>query len=401
MDEVALERKLSLVLPHLNERQRRLLLAAEAQSLGRGGISLVARAAKVSRPSIHKGLRELEGTPQALEGRARRPGAGRKRLKEKDPGLVTALESLVDPDTRGDPMSPLRWTCKSTRQLAETLTGQGHPVSHRVVGELLREANYSLQANAKRLEGASHPDRDAQFRYINERVKSFSAEGLPVVSVDAKKKELVGPFKNGGREWQPKGEPEVVRVHDFPDPKLGKAIPYGIYDVGRNAGWVTVGTDHDTAGFAVACLRRWWQVVGVVVYPRADRLLICADGGGSNGYRVRLWKVELQRFATEAGLQVTVCHLPPGTSKWNKIEHRLFSHISLNWRGRPLVSHEVIVELIGATTSRQGLHIKAELDTGVYPTGLKVTDEEMAAVHVAPHGFHGEWNYTIAPEGEV
>jgi hypothetical protein len=401
MDETALERKLSLVLPHLNERQRRVFLAAEAQALGRGGISLVARAAKVSRPSIHKGLRELAGTPQLLKGRARRPGGGRKRLKEKDPTLLPALESLVDPETRGDPMSPLRWTCKSTRQLAETLTGQGHPVSHRVVGELLRAADYSLQGNAKRLEGSDHADRDAQFRYINETVKSFLAEGRPVVSVDAKKKELVGSFKNGGREWQPKGEPEAVRVHDFPDPKLGKAIPYGIYDVGRNAGWVTVGTDHDTAAFAVACLRRWWQAVGVAVYPRADRLLICADGGGSNGYRVRLWKVALQRFASESGLRVTVCHLPPGTSKWNKIEHRLFSHISMNWRGRPLVSHEVIVELIGATTSRQGLRIQAELDTGAYPTQVKVTDEEMAAVHVAPHPFHGEWNYTITPEREV
>ena len=401
MDEAVLEHKLSLVLPHLNERQWRMLLAAEAQSLGRGGISLVARAAKVSRPSIHRGLRELDEPSRSREGRARRPGGGRKRLKEKDPTLVAALESLVDPDTRGDPMSPLRWTCKSTRELAQTLTGQGHPVSHRVVGELLRAADYSLQANAKRLEGADHPDRDAQFRYLNAMVKSFLAEGLPVVSVDAKKKELVGPFKNGGREWQPKGEPEAVRVHDFPDPKLGKAIPYGIYDVGRNAGWVTVGRDHDTAGFAVACLHRWWQAVGVAVYPRANRLLICADGGGSNGYRVRLWKVELQRFATATGLRVTVCHLPPGTSKWNKIEHRLFSHISMNWRGRPLVSHEVIVELIGATTSQQGLRIQAELDAGSYPTQVKVTDEEMAAVHLAPHEFHGEWNYTIAPEGGV
>ena len=401
MDEAVLEHKLSLVLPHLNERQWRMLLAAEAQSLGRGGISLVARAAKVSRPSIHRGLRELDGPPLSPEGRARRPGGGRKRLKEKDPTLVTALESLVDPDTRGDPMSPLRWTCKSTRELAQTLRNQGHPVSHRVVGELLRAADYSLQANAKRLEGADHPDRDAQFRYINERVKSSLGEGLPVVSVDAKKKELVGPFKSGGHEWQPKGEPVGVRVHDFPDPTLGKAIPYGIYDVGRNAGWVTVGRDHDTAGFAVACLRRWWQAVGVAVYPRSDQLLICADGGGSNGYRVRLWKVELQRFATESGLQVTVCHLPPGTSKWNKIEHRLFSHISMNWRGRPLVSHEVIVELIGATTSQQGLRIQAELDAGSYPTQVKVTDEEMAAVHLAPHEFHGEWNYTIAPEGRV
>ncbi len=401
MDEAVLEHKLSLVLPHLNERQRRVLLAAEAQSLGRGGISLVARVAKVSRPSIHRGLRELRESPPSSRGRARQSGGGRKRLEEKDPALVTALEALVDPDTRGDPMSPLRWTCKSTRQLAEKLTGQGHPVSHRVVGDLLHEANYSLQANAKRLEGVQHPDRDAQFRYLNEMVKSFLAEGLPAVSVDAKKKELVGAFKNGGREWQPKGEPEVVNVHDFPDPKLGKAIPYGIYDVGRNAGWVTVGRDHDTASFAVACLRRWWEAAGMVVYPRADRLLICADGGGSNGYRVRLWKVKLQEFASETGLQVTVCHLPPGTSKWNKIEHRLFSHISMNWRGRPLVSHEVIVELIGATTSRQGLHIQAEMDTGLYPTQVKVTDEQMAAVHISPHAFHGEWNYTITSKGAV
>jgi hypothetical protein len=294
-------------------------------------------------------------------------------------------------------MSPLRWTCKSTRQLANTLTRRGYPVSHRVVAELLHEANYSLQANVKTLEGTHHPDRDAQFRHLNEQVKEFLSAALPVISVDTKKKELVGPYKNGGQEWQPKGEPVEVNVHDFPDPKVGKAIPYGIYDVGRNTGWVNVGQDHDTASFAVASLRRWWKVVGAIAYPEAKRFLICADGGGSNGYRVRLWKVELQRFANEMGLEVNVCHLPPGTSKWNKIEHRLFSHISMNWRGRPLVSHEVVVELLGATTTRQGLQVQAELDTGTYPKDIKVSDAEMAALHVTPDSFHGEWNYTIQP----
>ena len=396
MDEdAALAQKFATLLPQLDERQRRLLLAAEARALGRGGITRVARAAGVSRPTVTRGLSELDQPTRP--GRARQPGGGRRRQHERDPALLAALEALVEPDTRGDPQSPLRWTCKSTRQLAAALTQQGHAVSAWTVRRLLHEADYSLQAPAKTLEGAGHPDRDAQFRYLNEQIKAFLARGLPVVSVDTKKKELIGAFKNGGREWQPAGQPERVKVHDFPDPALGKAIPYGIYDVGRNAGWVTVGQDHDTAGFAVASLRRWWEAVGRPTYPDADRLLISADGGGSNGYRVRLWKVELQHFADLTGLGVTVCHLPPGTSKWNKIEHRLFAHVSLNWRGRPLTSHEVVVNLIGATTTQTGLRVRAELDQGVYPTKIKVSDEQLAAVRLTPHPFHGEWNYTIAP----
>ncbi len=394
-DDTLLAQKLAALLPYLNERQRRLLLAAEARALGRGGISRVARAARVSRPTIQHGLMELEHP--ADMNRVRRTGGGRKPLRERDPALVAALEALVDPDTRGDPMSPLRWTCKSTRNLAEALTQQGHPVSEWVVRKLLHEAEYSLQAPAKVLEGSDHPDRDAQFRYLNEQIKTFLAQGLPVVSIDTKKKELVGPFRNVGREWQPQGEPEVVNVHDVPDPALGKAIPHGIYDVGRNTGWVTVGQDHDTASFAVASLHRWWTSVGQPTYPQTDRLLISADSGGSNGYRVRLWKVELQHFANATGLQVTVCHLPPGTSKWNKIEHRLFAYISMNWRGRPLVSHEVIVNLIGATTTREGLQVRAERDTGSYALKIKVSDDEMAALHITAHAFHGEWNYTIEP----
>jgi hypothetical protein len=395
-DDTLLAQKLAAILPHLNEKQRRLLLATEARALGYGGIARVARAAGVSRPTIQKALLELDQAVPAVD-RVRQAGGGRKPLRAHDPALLAALEALVDPDTRGDPMSPLRWTCKSTRQLAEALTQRGHPVSHRVVAELLRELGYSLQAPAKTEEGSSHPDRDAQFRYLNEQIKAFLAQGLPVVSVDTKKKELVGQFKTGGQEWQPQGDPERVKVHDFPDPALRKAIPYGIYDVGRNAGWVTVGQDHDTATFAVASLRRWWEVAGRSSYPHAERLLISADGGGSNGYRVRLWKVELQAFATTTGLEVTVCHLPPGTSKWNKIEHRLFAHISMNWRGRPLVSHEVIVDLISATTTRSGLQVQAELDASRYPTKVKVPDAVMAALHITPHDFHGEWNYTIRP----
>jgi len=394
--DAVLAQKLAAILPRLNEKQRRLLLAAEAQALGHGGIARVARAAGVSRPTIHKALLELT-QPDAAPERVRQVGGGRKLLQDQDPTLLADLEALVDPDTRGDPMSPLRWTCKSTRQLAAALSDRGHPVSHRAVAALLQAAGYSLQAPAKTLEGKQHPDRDAQFRYLNEQVKAFLAEGQPVVSVDTKKKELVGPFKNGGREWQPQGQPERVNVYDFPDPRVGKAIPYGIYDIGRNAGWVTVGQDHDTASFAAASLRRWWQVVGRAAYPPATRLLICADGGGSNGSRVRLWKVELQRFATETGLQVTVGHLPPGTSKWNKIEHRLFSHISGNWRGRPLVSHEVIVDLISATTTSTGLTVQAERDPGRYPTKLKVSDADLASVQLTPHPFHGEGNYTIEP----
>jgi hypothetical protein len=400
MDERVLADKLAAILPCLNERQRRLLLAAEARALGHGGVTVVANAAKVSRPTIHQGMKDLaHGTAgDRTSVRARRRGGGRKRLCEKDPYLLTSLEALVDPDTRGDPQSPLRWTCKSVRELADALSSQGHPVSYQVVSELLRQAGYSLQANAKRLEGAAHPDRDAQFRYLNEQVKAFLAAGDPVVSVDAKKKELVGRYKNPGREWQPQGSPEEVNVYDFLSQAEGRAIPYGIYEVGRNVGWVSVGRDHDTAAFAVESLRRWWAAMGCSVYPQTSRLLVCADGGGSNGYRVRLWKVEIQRLAEETGLAITVCHLPPGTSKWNKIEHRLFSHISMNWRGRPLVSHEVIVQLISATSTREGLQVHAQVDTGEYPINLKVTDEQMAALHLRPHAFHGEWNYTILPQ---
>jgi transposase len=396
LTEQGLADKLATVLPHLNERQRRVLLAAEARARGYGGVTQVARAAGVSRQTVHTALHELD-QPARAAPRIRRPGGGRKAAATHNPALLTDLEALVDPDTRGDPMSPLRWTCKRTRQLAAALAARGHRVSHQTVAALLRAADYSLQAPVTTLEGTQHPDRDAQFRSLNEQTKAYLAHGWPVVVVDTKKKELVGPCKNGGRDWQPTGQPERVNVHDFPDPAVGKAIPYGIYDVGRNAGWVSVGRDHDTVAFAVASLRRWWQMVGPIAYPQADRLLICADGGGSNGYRLRLWKVELQRWATETGLAVTVCHLPPGTSTWNKIEHRLFAQISTNWRGRPLVSHEVIVDLIGATTTTTGLRVQAELDPGVYPTKIKVSDEEMAALHLTPHPFHGEWTYSIAP----
>jgi len=392
----SLATKLASILPHLNERQRRLVLAAEARALGWGGVTRVARAAGVTRPTIHAALHELD-QPVPLMPRVRRAGGGRKRQRDHDPTLLADLEALIDPQTRGDPMSPLRWTCKSTRQLAAALQAQGHAVSHHVVARLLHALEYSLQAPRKTREGAAHPDRDAQFTYLNAQVMAALTAGWPVVSVDAKKKELVGAYKNGGQEWQPQGQPEQVNVYDFVDKQVGKAIPYGIYDVGRNTGWVSVGHDHDTAQFAVESLRRWWQMVGQATYPHAERLLICADGGGSNGTRVRLWKVALQAFADETGLAVTVCHLPPGTSKWNKIEHRLFAHISLNWRGRPLISHEVVVELIGATTTRTGLSVQAVRDTGRYPTKIKVSDAALAAVQLTPHTFHGEWNYTIHP----
>lgn len=382
--------------PHLDERQRRLLLAAEAQMLGWGGISKLARATRTSRQTIENGIKELE-QPPLPRGRVRQEGGGRKPLTEHDPELLAALDALVDPITRGDPMSPLRWTCKSTRQLADALTHDGHPVSHQLVYELLQAQGYSLQANAKTKEGSQHPDRDSQFQYINDKVKDFLDRGLPVISVDTKKKENVGEFKNGGREWQPEGQPEEVNVHDFMDKNLGKAIPYGIYDTGRNTAWVIVGQDHDTAAFAVESIRRWWQGEGSLLYSDAEELLICADGGGSNGSRVRLWKYELARLAKDAGLAVTVCHLPPGTSKWNKIEHRLFSHITMNWRGRPLTSHDVVVNLINSTTTRQGLKVHAEEDTRQYPTGVKVSDEDMKKINIKKHNFHGEWNYTILP----
>jgi transposase len=385
-----------LIAPHLTEKQRRLLAGAAAKALGRGGGARMARISGLSRPTVYAGVRELEEPPD-LGGRVRRPGGGPKRLAERQPGLLAALDALVDPDTRGDPESPLRWTCKSTRQLADALAAQGFKVSDDTVGRLLKQQRYTLQRTQKTEEGAQHPDRDAQFRYINDTARGSLDQALPVVSVDTKKKELVGNYANGGVEWQPVGEPERVNVHDFPDPQLGKAIPYGVYDLGAGAGWVSVGTDHDTAALAVATLRRWWQQAGRAAYPDADRLLVTADAGGSNGYRVRLWKTELARFAAETGLQVTVCHFPPGTSKWNKIEHRLFSQISANWRGRPLVSHEVIVELIGATRTRSGLRVRAELDEGRYPLGVKVSNKDLAAVPLTRHDWHGEWNYTVLP----
>ena len=395
--EQQLSIKLNTVLPHLNEKQRRLFLAAEAKALGWGGISKVAQATGVSRVTIYKALEEIQLHSPVSE-RIRKPGAGRKGVEEHYPDLSKALESLVDPVTRGDPESPLRWTCKSTRQLAIELARQGYyRASHVTIAELLHDLDYSLQANAKTLEGSKHPDRDAQFNYINEEVKQFLKRGQPVISVDTKKKELVGNFKNPGREWQPKGAPEKVEVHDFASLESPKVIPYGIYDIGKNMGWINVGCDHDSASFAVASIRRWWLSMGKEIYPEAKELMICADGGGSNGYRVRLWKVELQSFATETGFQITTCHFPPGTSKWNKIEHRLFSHISMNWRGRPLVSHEVIVKLIGKTSTQQGLRVKAKLDKRKYPTKIKVSDQEMKQIKLKPHTFHGEWNYSIKP----
>ena len=380
--------------PHLDERQRRLLAGAQARALGRGGVAMVARATGMGLTTVKKGAAEIDQGPE-VTGRVRRPGAGRPTAAQRDPELMAALDALVEPDTRGDPMSPLRWTAKSTRTLAEELTSQGHRVSARTVAELLAGMGYSLQATSKQIEGAQHPDRDAQFRYLNEQARSHLADGQPVISVDTKKKEVVGNLANKGRKWQPKGTPTRVEVHDFPDPKVGKAIPFGVYDLGADAGWVSVGDDHDTAAFAVATIRRWWQQAGRAAYPTATRLLITADAGGSNSYRSRLWKVELGKLAADTGLAITVCHFPPGTSKWNRIEHRLFAHISMNWRGRPLTSHETVVDLIGATTTRTGLKVRAELDRGAYPTGVKVPDKDLAAVPLQPHDWHGDWNYTV------
>ena len=349
----------------------------------------------MSRVTIAHGLAELDADDLPPE-RSRRPGGGRKSVEALDPTVVDDLQALVDPVTRGDPTSPLRWTCKSTRQLAAALVAKGHKIGHTTVAELLHALGYSLQANSKTLEGSNHPDRDAQFGYINRQANRHLRRGLPVISVDTKKKELIGQYQNKGRELQPKGKPEQVSIHDFINPDAGKAIPYGIYDLANNLGWVNVGTDHDTAAFAVESIRRWWNTMGLPLYPKADKLLICADSGGSNGYRTRLWKVELQRLADETGLDVTVCHFPPGTSKWNKIEHRLFSYISMNWRGKPLVSHEVVVNLIAATTTAKGLKVTAELDENLYPTKIVVPKKAMQQVNLQSHGFHREWNYTIA-----
>jgi transposase len=397
-DAEALASKFEVLARVLDERTRRLVAAAEAEAMGFGGISAVAEASGLSRGTVIRGIAELKTATKPARGqRIRRKGAGRKRTVDQDTTLKRDLEALVEPVTRGDPESALRWTCKSVRQLARELKRTGHRTSHRMVAELLHQMDYSLQANRKTLEGSTHPDRDAQFHHISSKIREFQAERQPVISVDTKKKELVGDFKNNGRELRPKGDPEKVRVHDFLIPELGRAAPYGVYDVTQNAGWVSVGVDHDTAAFAAQSIRRWWESMGTEAYPKAGRLLITADSGGSNGSRVRLWKLELQKLADETGLEITICHLPPGTSKWNKIEHRLFSFISQNWRGKPLVSHQVIVNLIAATTTKTGLRVRAELDPGKYPKGVKVSDKEVAAIRLERDQFHGEWNYTILP----
>ncbi len=386
----------------LDERMRRLFAASEAFALGRGGVSKVALATGVSRRAIHVGLEELLSERLPVENkkkRIRKAGGGRKSIIEKDSGVMDALEKLVDPLSRGNPESPLRWTCKSLRNLADELRLEGHAVSYPKVGDLLEKLGYSLQANRKMLEGKDQPDRNAQFEFISEQATRCIAEGNPVISVDTKKKELVGPYKNNGKSWRPEGEPELVNVYDFvdKDKEMGRVSPYGVYDIGSNTGWVSVGTDHDTASFAVETIRRWWYMMGKPRYVNASKLMITADGGGSNGSRVRLWKLELQKLADEIDTPIYVSHLPPGTSKWNKIEHRLFSYISMNWRGQPLISHEVIINLIAGTTTRKGLKVQAELDDSLYPPGIKVSDAEFEKIHIIRNEFHGEWNYKIEP----
>jgi len=405
-DSKSLKKKLVSLLPYLNEKQKRIAAAVEARSLGYGGISKVSAVTGLSRTTLHRAIEEMENPKLRREmqkERVRVSGGGRKKVFVQNPFLLKKLKSLVEPTTRGDPMSPLLWTSQSTRHLAQALSKGGHSVSHRVIAEMLGEMNYSLQANSKTLEeGSDRPGRDQQFHHLNERVKRCLKESEPVISVDTKKKELIGLYHNKGKEWRPKGEPEKVLVHDFIDPDIPKAIPYGVYDVGQNQGWVNVGCDHDTAAFAVESIRRWWRLMGSAAYPEAKRLLICADSGGSNGYRRRLWKAELQKFVDEAEMGITVCHLPPGTSKWNKIEHRLFSHISMNWRGRPLITHEVVVKLIGKTKTKTGLKVKAKLDKGKYPTKVKVTDEEMESLNIEYHldSPNPDWNYTIRPRNQ-
>jgi len=392
-----IRKRFDLLSPILDERTRRLWASAEAIVLGHGGITATSRATGISRRAITEGCKELqEAKPTPMPSAVRRPGGGRKRIEDKYPDIKDRLESLVEPLTRGDPESPLRWTCKSVRVLANALKKMGIQISHVAVAGLLRDMGYSLQANQKVKEGSFHPDRDAQFTYIYEQVEIFQEDHQPIISVDTKKKELVGYFKNAGRQWRPKGKPERVRVHDFAL-ESGKVAPYGVYDLTENAGWVNLGTDHDTSAFAVESIRRWWHKMGKEVYPKTTRLLITADSGGSNGYRVRLWKKELQRLVDETGLIITVCHFPPGTSKWNKIEHRLFSFITMNWRGRPLISHEVIINLIASTCTKSGLKVQCELDVNKYPKGQKVTDQEMKKLRITPHEFHGEWNYALSP----
>jgi hypothetical protein len=397
--EAGIQKRFQVLEWHLDERLRRLVAAAEVEALGPRGISLVSRSTGVSRQAIRRGMQELReaAKPSSSGQRIRQPGGGRKKTLEKDRSLIVDLERLVEPTTRGDPESPLRWTCKSVRQLARELQRQRHQVSHQLVSELLHDLDYSLQANRKTIEGARHPDRNAQFEHINHRVREFLRVGDPVISVDTKKKELVGNFKNSGRELHPQGSPEKVLVHDFVIPELGRAVPYGVYDLGNNTGWVSVGVDHDTASFAVESIRRWWHRMGRPLYQGRGRLLITADAGGSNGPKLKLWKVELQRLADHLGMEISVCHFPPGTSKWNKIEHRLFSFISMNWRGKPLVSYQVIVSLIAATTTEKGLRVQAALDPNAYPTAVKVRPAEVEDVNLVPARFHGDWNYTVRP----
>jgi transposase len=394
--ERALRTRLAEILPFLNEKQRRVLSASEAKSFGRGGVQTVARITGISRQTIYNGMADLaEGD---VSDRIRRPGGGRKKLSEQSPELVKKIEDVIDEATRGDPESPLRWTCKSVRNVEKSLEEIGYSLSYRTVARILNEQEYSLQANRKTSEGTKdHPDRDQQFRYINEQAKEFLRESQPVISVDTKKKELVGNYKNSGREWGEKGRAVEVLIHDFPDPTVPKAVPYGIYDIGDNTGWVTVGVDADTAEFAVESIRQWWRWMGKRRYPKAKDLLICADSGGSNGYRSHLWKRELQKLANQKRMRITVCHFPPGTSKWNKIEHRLFSFISMNWRGRPLTDYQTIVNLIASTTTKTGLTVKVRLDTNRYQRGIKVSAEELSRIVIEPHEFHGEWNYTIKP----
>jgi transposase len=396
-DSAGIAARYKALKPVLDERARRLLAAAESQVVGKGGISAVAQATGISRPVIRQGIAELKNPDTLPPGRIRRKGGGRKRAVEKDESLISDLQNLLESTTRGDPESPLRWTCKSVRQLTGELTRMKHRISHQVVADLLHALGYSLQANSKTKEGADHPDRNAQFEHLNGKVKWCLGRRQPVISVDTKKKELVGDFKNNGQELRPKGSPELVRVHDFVDPELGRAAPYGIYDLGRNSGWVSVGMDHDTAEFAVETIRRWWRSMGQASYPSATRLLITADAGGSNGSRLRLWKLELQKLADETNLRIVVCHFPPGTSKWNKIEHRLFSFISQNWRGKPLRSFEIIVSLIAATTTSTGLRVHAELNTETYAAGIKVSDQAFAQIKIRRDKFHGDWNYEIQP----
>jgi len=396
-----LSAKYKVLRQYLDERTLRICAAAEALGLGHGGVSQIAKACGLSRTTVHAGIEELKRErrkkPRVHKQRVRKPGGGRRLLTKSDQSLLCDLEGLVDMVTRGDPESPLRWTCKSTTNLARELVSMGHRVSQRTVYSLLSDLGYSMQSNRKRKEGSDHPDRDAQFLYLSNRAKEFQRRGNPVISVDTKKKELIGEFRNAGREWSPKGQPQEVNIHDFADKDLGKVVPYGVYDIFRNQGWVSVGITHDTAAFAVEAIRRWWHAMGYLVYPKAKELLITADCGGSNGFRVKLWKVELQRLANELQMMIHVCHFPPGTSKWNKIEHRMFCHITENWRASPLLSREVVVNLISSTTTNKGLRIQASLDEANYETGIKVTDEQLRSISIKPADFHGDWNYTIKP----